>query len=168
MEIKKTTYLAMFLSLSVVLNILESFVPFFNGVIPGLRLGLANSITLLVLVIYGFKEAFKLSIFRVFLVGILRTGLFSLPFFFSLGGVIFSVLAMHVARQFKFSIVGVSVVGSFFHCLGQIVMAFFMLKTQVIFYYLPWLMLFSIPTGVVIGLISKELVNYFQKRLKEF
>ena len=64
MEIKKFTRLSMLLALAIVLNIIESFIPFFNGIIPGLRLGLANTITLLVLFIYGFKDAFTLSILR--------------------------------------------------------------------------------------------------------
>ena len=165
MEIKKFTRLSMLLSLSIVLKIIESFIPFFNGIIPGLRLGLTNTITLLVLFIYGFKDAFTLSILRVFLVGILRTGLFSFPFFFSLGGVVLSITMMNLVKKTGLSIIGVSIIGSITHSIGQIIMAYFLLNTNSIFYYLPWLLLFSIPTGIVIGLISKELVNYFQKRL---
>lgn len=166
MEIKKFTRLSMLLALAIVLNIIESFIPFFNGIIPGLRLGLANTITLLVLFIYGFKDAFTLSILRVFLVGILRTGLFSLPFFFSFGGVVLSGVMMQLVKKTGLSIIGISIIGSISHCVGQVIMAYFLLNTASILYYLPWLLLFSIPTGIVIGLISKELVNYFQKRLK--
>ena len=49
MEIKKITRLSMLLGISVVLNIVETFIPVFNGTIPGLKLGLANVITLIVL-----------------------------------------------------------------------------------------------------------------------
>lgn len=166
MEIKKFTRLSMLLALAIVLNIIESFIPFFNGIIPGLRLGLANTITLLVLFIYGFKDAFTLSILRVFLVGILRTGLFSFPFFFSFGGVVLSLFMMQLVKKTGLSIIGISMIGSISHCVGQIIMAYFLLNTSSILYYLPWLLLFSLPTGIIIGFISKELVNYFQKRLK--
>jgi len=73
---------------------------------------------------------------------------------------------MNLVKKTGLSIIGISIIGSISHCIGQIIMAYFLLNTNSIFYYLPWLLLFSIPTGIVIGLISKELVNYFQKRLK--
>ena len=57
MEIKKISRLAMLLAISVVLNIIESFFPIFNGIIPGFKLGLTNIVVLLVLYIYSFKEA---------------------------------------------------------------------------------------------------------------
>ncbi|NLL44573.1 MAG: Gx transporter family protein [Mollicutes bacterium] len=167
MELKKFTRLTMLLSLSVVLNIFESFIPLFNGFIPGLKLGLANSIVLMVLYLFSFKDAIYISILRVFMVGILRIGLFSVTFCFSLGGAILSVISMALAKKYtKLSIIGVSIVGSIMHSIGQILVAIIILKTYNIIYYLPWLLIFSIPTGIFIGVISKELVKYFEKRLK--
>jgi heptaprenyl diphosphate synthase len=166
MELKKFTRLSMLLALSVVLNIIESVIPFFNGFIPGLKLGLANTIILLVIYLYSFKDALYISILRVFIVGILRTGLFSVSFAFSFGGAILSVIFMSLTKKYtKLSIIGVSIIGSISHCIGQIIMAVFMLNTVNIIYYLPWLLIFSIPTGIVIGIISKELVKYFENRL---
>ena len=162
MEIKKVTRLSMFLGLSVVLNIIESFVPIFNGNIPGLKLGLANVIVLIVLYIYSFKDAMYISILRVFLVGILRTGLFSVTFFFSLGGAIFSVLIMGIVKKTKLSIVGVSILGSISHSIGQILIAVVLIKNIYIVYYIPWLLLFSVPTGILTGMISKYSVNHLQ------
>lgn len=167
MELKKFTRLTMLLSLSVVLNIFESIIPLFNGIIPGLKLGLANSIILLIIYLFSFKDALYVSILRVFLVGILRTGLFSVTFAFSLGGALLSVVMMSLAKsKTKLSIIGVSIIGSITHSIGQIMVAMLVLKTHNIIYYLPWLLVFSIPTGIFIGMISKELVKYFEKRLK--
>lgn len=166
MELKKITRLAMLLALAIVLNLIESVIPFFNGMIPGLKLGLANTITLVVIYIYSFKDAFYLSLFRVILVGILRTGLFSITFFFSLGGSLLSTIIMYLAKKTKLSIVGVSILGSISHCIGQVVIAVFILNNGVMFYYLPWLLIFSIPTGIVTGLIGKELLKYFENRLQ--
>lgn len=166
MEIKKITRLAMLLALAIVLNLIESVIPLFNGMIPGLKLGLANTITLVVLYVYSFKDALYLSLFRVLLVGILRTGLFSITFFFSLGGSLLSILMMYIVKKTKLSIVGVSIVGSISHSIGQIIVAIIILNNDAMFYYLPWLLLFSIPTGIITGLISKELIKYFQNRLK--
>lgn len=167
METRKFTTLSMLLSLAVVLNIIESVIPLFNGYIPGLKLGLANTVILFVLYVYSFKDALYVSILRVVLVGILRTGLFSIAFFFSLGGAILSVTMMFIFKKItKLSIIGISIIGSIFHSLGQIIVAMFILETANMIYYLPWLLLFSIPTGIIVGLISKELVNHLQNDLK--
>ena len=167
MELKKTVNLALFLSIAVVLNIIESFIPIFSNFIPGIKLGLSNIIIILVLYFYTLKDAITVSILRVFLVGIIRTGLFSVSFFFSLGGAIFSVLSMFFAKRFtKLSIVGISVVGAFFHSIGQVLVAIMILKNMNMIYYLPWILLFSIPTGILIGTISKVLLGHLQKILK--
>lgn len=166
MEIRKFTRLSMLLALSVVLNIIENFIPVFNGSIPGLKLGLANVIVLIVLYSYSFKDGLYISILRVFLVGILRSGLFSVIFFFSLGGSILSVIVMGILKKTKLSIIGVSVLGSISHCIGQILIAVLLIKNVYIVYYVPWLLLFSIPTGILTGYISKYSIDYLQNRLQ--
>jgi len=93
---KKEIRIAMLLAFSIVLNILESFIPVFN--IPGIRIGLANIPILVTLYIYEFKDALYVSILRVFVVGILRTGLFSTTFYFSLFGSIFSIISMYLIK----------------------------------------------------------------------
>lgn len=166
MELQKHVRLSMLLAFAVVLNIIENSIPIFGGHIPGLKLGLANSIILFVLYIYSFKDAMYVSLLRVFLVGILRTGVFSQTFFFSLVGALLSGLAMFITKKFtKLSIIGVSIVGSIFHSIGQVLVAIVLLNANMI-YYLPLLLIFSIPTGILIGIISKELVNYFEKELQ--
>lgn len=164
MELKKITHLSMLLALSVVLNIIESMIPILGNIIPGSKLGLANIVVLFVIYVYGFKDAFFLSITRVLLVGILRTGLFNIIFFFSVGGAIFSVVMMTLAHRFtKLSVVGVSVVGAISHSIGQIIIAVIGFNTINIAYYLPYLLLLSLPTGIVIGLIAKQVLNYYKK-----
>lgn len=162
MELKKITRLSMLLALSIVLSLVESVIPLFSGIIPGLKLGLANTVVLTVLYLYSFKDAIYLSLLRVILIGILRTGLFSVPFFFSLGGALLSIIVMSIFKKTKLSIVGVSVLGSIFHSIGQIIVAFLILNNNTMFYYLPFLLIFSIPTGVITGLISKELIKYLK------
>ncbi len=164
MELKKITRLSMLLALSIVLSIIESLVPLFSGVVPGLKLGLANTIILVVVYLYSYREAFPLSIMRVLLVSILMTGLFSITFWFSLGGALLSVIMMSLAHNFrKLSIIGVSIIGSVSHSIGQIIVAMLILQSKNIIYYLPWLLLFSIPTGIIVGLISKQMLDYLEK-----
>lgn len=156
---KKYMRLVMLLSLSIVLSILESFVPLFNGYIPGLKLGLANIIVLIVLYKYDIRDVFFVSVLRVIVVGIMRTGLFSINFFFSLSGAIFSALAMILFKKTRLSMIGVSIIGSVFHSLGQILIAIFIFKNGNMIYYLPWLLMFSIPTGLFVGIVSKKMLN---------
>jgi len=163
-ELKKYARLSLLLALSVVLNLIETTIPLFNGFIPGLKLGLANTVILFVLYMYSFKDALYVSIVRVFLVGILRTGLFSVSFFFSLGGAFLSIIAMNITKKItKLSIIGISIIGSIFHSLGQIIIAIIFVKNINMIYYLPWLLIFAVPTGIITGLISKELIKYFDK-----
>lgn len=161
---KKFTRLTMLLALSVVLNIIESFIPLFNGNIPGLKLGFANIIILIVLYMFSFKDALYVSLLRIILVGILRTGLFSMTFFFSLGGAFLSLCSMLIAKKTKLSIIGVSIVGSIFHSIGQILVAILIIKNMYIIYYVPWLLLFSIPTGILVGFTSKTILNNLENR----
>jgi len=164
MNIKKISRLAMLLALSAVLSIIESFIPL-NGSIPGLKLGLANTVIVFVIYIYGFKDAFFLSLLRVFLIGLLRTGLFNISFFFSIGGAVLSVAMMSLAKKYTpLSVIGVSVLGAIFHNIGQVLIGIFLLNTLSILFYLPYLLVFATITGVVVGsVIDKTLKYYFTK-----
>lgn len=165
MELKKYTRLSLLIAFSIVLSLIESVIPIFNGYIPGLKLGLANIIILFILYNYSFKDSLYVSIIRVFIVGILRTGLFSINFFFSLSGAVLSIIMMHIFKKTtKLSIIGISIIGSIFHSLGQILIAILFIKNINMIYYLPWLLLFSIPTGIITGMISKEIIKIFNEQ----
>ena len=165
MEIKKITRISILLSLSVVLSIIESLIPVVNGTIPGLKIGLANIAIMIALYAYGIKEAIFISIARIFIVGLLRTGLFNITFLFSMGGAVLSLIAMIIMKKSNiFSIIGVSIIGSTFHTIGQIIVAMIFIRNTSILYYLPILLLFAIPTGLLIGYISKQLMPNFQEK----
>ena len=158
MDIKKSINFSMLLALSVVLSIFESFIPIINGTIPGLKLGLANIVIVFILYRYSFKDAIYLSILRVVLVGLIRTG-FGINFIFSLVGAILSILAMFIFKKLKFSIITVSIMGSIFHIIGQILTTIVLLNTFNLIYYLPYLIIFSVITGFIIGTICKEILE---------
>ncbi|MDD4644246.1 MAG: Gx transporter family protein [Bacilli bacterium] len=163
MKIRKITTIAMFISLSVVLSVIEGMIPLIGSIIPGIKLGLANIVILVSLYILDFKDACYISIGRVFIVGLIRTGLFSVGFFLSLGGAISSIIFMYLFKKFSpLSVVGVSVIGSVFHCLGQIGMAIILLKTTSIIFYLPIILILSIPTGLVIGYVAKNVLRFYE------
>ena len=162
---RKYMRLVMLLSFSIVLSILESFIPLFNGYIPGLKLGLANIIVLIVLYKYDIRDVFFVSILRVIVVGLMRTGLFSINFFFSLAGALFSAISMIIFKKTRLSMIGVSIIGSICHSLGQILIAILVLKNSNMIYYLPWLLLFSIPTGLFVGYVSKKMLSELEDKV---
>lgn len=159
MQIKKMTQLSMYASLAVVLSIFESFIPFLDGyTIPGLKLGLANIVILYVLYTYSFKDAICITLLKVFLVALCRTGLFSYSFYFSFIGSLLSVMSMALLKKINiFSIVGVSIIGAFMHSLGQILVAIFLLDINLL-QYIAFACFLCIPTGLLTGTMSRQLL----------
>ena len=164
MEMKKFTRLSLLLALCIVLNIIESVIPLFNGYIPGLKLGLANIVILFILYCYSFKDALYVSLLRVVIVGITRTGLFSVAFFFSLGGAFLSIIMMSLFKKLtNLSVIGVTIIGSISHSIGQIIMAIILIKSNLMVMYLPWLLMCSITTGIITGKIALKMLENFKE-----
>mgnify|MGYP002152388033 CR=1 FL=1 len=161
MDLRKTVRLAMLLSLSIVLNLIESTIPVAGMIMPGAKLGIANAVVIIVIYLYGFKEALFLSVTRVLLTGMIKTGLFNIIFFFSFSGALLSVLFMFLCKKFTgLSIVGISIVGAIAHSAGQILVAIIFLQTVNIIFYLPYLLVLSVPTGIVVGMTAKEVLKF--------
>ncbi len=158
-RLKKALQMSMLLSLSIVLQIAESFIviPFF---LPGIKLGLANIVTIVILYIYGIREAFKVGVMRVVISGILRSGL-GINFLFSLNGMMLSVLVSGFLKKTgKFSVIGVSIAGANFHIIAQIVTASFIYRTRLLFIsYLPYMLLVTLITGSITGYLAGEVLK---------
>ncbi len=139
--------------MAIVLNMVETLIPIF---IPGVKLGLANIIILIML--YEFKptEALIVNLLRIIIVGLIRSTLLSPTFLMSLTGGIFSYLLMLLfSREKIFSPIGVSVLGAVGHTVGQIVIANILLDTTAVVYYLPLIALLSVFTGVFSGILAR-------------
>ncbi len=164
MNTKRLVTLSVFLSMSIVLSIVESFIPSIS--IPGAKLGLANIMTLVILNLYGEKDAFLIVILRIFLVGLLRGTIGAPGFFLSLSGGLIAYIMMVIFLKLKiFSTVSVSVMGSLGHSLGQILMAIIILSTPELAYYFPLLFLIAIPTGIFTGLVAKKFNDISRKSI---
>lgn len=146
-----------FTALALLFSYIESLIPFHIG-IPGVKLGLANLIIVVVLYKTEYKQAYLLSVTRVILAGFLFGNLFSI--LYSLTGGLLSLSMMILAkRKDGYSVIGVSVIGGVFHNVGQILMAMLVTESWKLIYYLPVLLLFGVLTGIVIGVVSKEMLN---------
>ena len=145
--------------MGIVLGLFESMIPL-PVAIPGARLGLSNIVVLVSIVSIGYKEGFFVAIFKTILLGFVTGSISSL--FFSMGGAILSSFSMILAHKFLkkyLSLIGISEIGSFFHNLGQVLVASFIMKTTAILAYLPILVILGIFTGFFVGLTSIYVVD---------
>ncbi len=162
MKKTKVAYLGMFTALAMILSYVESLLPAFYG-IPGVKLGLANSMSLVILYLIGTGGAFCVSIVRVVLTGFLFGNLFSIAY--SLAGALLSMTVMSLMKKTGiFSVIGISMMGGMFHNIGQLIVAIVLVENLNLVYYLPVLLLSGLVTGFVIGLLSREII----KRLPKF
>jgi len=126
---------------------------------------LANIITLIILYIYGPKDAFIVLIIRILLVAIIYSAM-PAPLM-SLAGGIFAYVTMVLMKKIKqLSVVSVSVAGSLMHMVGQILMAILVLATKELLLYLPYMIILSVPTGIFTGIVAKKLTLTFEKTLQ--
>ena len=154
---KEVAYFGVFLALSLILSYLETLIPINFG-IPGVKLGLANLVIVIVLYKRNAREAFLLSITRVVLAGFLFANMFSI--IYGLAGGVLSLLAMTLLKSRKsFSVIGVSIAGGVFHNVGQIVIAMLVVETFQVAYYLPVLLIAGTVTGLLIGAVAGELLK---------
>ncbi|MDE6663219.1 MAG: Gx transporter family protein [Lachnospiraceae bacterium] len=160
---KKTVTLGFLLALSMILSYIESVLPLSIG-IPGIKLGLPNLIVVILLYLYGEKEALAVNILRIVLSGFMFGNLFAI--LYALAGALFSFTVMFIMKKTNvFSIVGVSIGGGVFHNIGQLIVAMFVVETYAPIFYLPVLLAAGVATGFIIGLISMRLMPYIQNKL---
>ena len=159
MKVQKMALLGVLTAAAIVIAILESFIPSVG--IPGVKMGLANIVILIILYELGIWEAATVNLLRVLVVSLVRGTFLSMGFLMSLTGCIFSlgIMILFYLLIKKFSIIGVSVIGSLFHVTGQIIIAMFFLGTAYIFLYLPVIALSAIITGVFVGIVAKLIIN---------
>lgn len=159
MNTRKITLMGVLTAGAIIIAILESFIPSVG--IPGVKLGLANIVILITLYELGVVEALVVDFSRVFLVGILRGSIFSMGFLMSFTGAVFSLgimILLYLVVK-KFSVIGVSVIGSVFHITGQILIAMLFLGTVYVVYYVPFIMISAIITGVFVGIVSRLVIK---------
>jgi heptaprenyl diphosphate synthase len=144
---------------AIVIAILESFIPSIG--IPGVKMGLANIVILIILYELGIWEAGVVNLLRVLVVSLVRGTFLSMGFLMSLTGAAlsFGVMVLFYLLIKKFSIIGVSVIGSVFHVTGQIIVAMIFLGSAYIFLYLPIIAISAIITGVFVGITAKLIIN---------
>ncbi len=159
---KRITYLSLLIAIAIILGYLETFIPINFG-IPGAKLGLANLIGLIALYRFGFRDALIITLLRVFIIASVFTNYYM--FLYSLSGALLSLVIMVLLKKTKlFSTLIISISGAIFHNLGQILVALIFYGFNII-YYLPYLIILSLITGSVIGILGQIILAKLPKQL---
>lgn len=139
-------------ALALVLSAAENMVPPIPVLPPGAKLGLSNLVTMFAVNVLGLAPALFITLLKGLFAGLTRGVLASAM---SLAGGLVSTLAMWLLcrpRRQLAGAVGLGVVGAVAHNFGQFWVAFF-LTTPAVVYYIPWLLLFGVLSGVLTGLV---------------
>lgn len=146
---KDVANLALLISLALVFSYVEAIIPFNPG-IPGVKLGVANIVTVITLYMFGNRDAFIVSVIRVLIAGLLFNGAFGACY--AMAGAAVSLTGMILLRKTGlFSPVGVSMAGGVLHNLGQLLVAAALIEDMKIFFYFPVLMFSGIIAGIAVG-----------------
>ena len=161
---KELAVCGMLTALAIILSIVERMFPLDAIIpIPGVKLGLAN-VTLFALTRLGLRDSLAVVVVRVTLASLLMGSVTA--FLFSLFGGLLALFAMwallHVEGKFC-SLLGVSVAGAAAHNIGQIAAAVLWMKTTAVLAYLPYLLLMSVPLGLVTGLVCAVVLTHMKK-----
>ena len=148
---KRMVLSAVLVSLALALSYTERFIPLQMLVpLPGVKLGLANIVTLIALYLLGAKSAFAILILRCVLGAAFGGGITGL--LFSLTGGVLSMSVMALCKNAPIlSVYGISILGAAVHNIGQILAAMVLMNSVYIGMYLPYLLVVALFTGFATG-----------------
>lgn len=160
---QKMTFISILVAQALVLYIVERMIPV-PFITPGAKLGLSNIITVICLYTLGLKDTFIVLFLRIILSTQLGGSISAL--LYSIAGGLLSLLTMYIVKQWgkeNVSIIGISIVGSFFHNVGQIIVAALIVQNINMVLYLPLLTLAGMGTGFFVGVTSGYLLQVLKK-----
>lgn len=160
MNSRRITILAMLTSLSLIIFMLEAQLPPIAP-IPGIKLGLANIITLVTLFWYGRRDAFIVLMLRIALSTVFAGTMLSL-LYSAAGGILCFIVMSLALGALRDKLWVLSILGAIAHNIGQIAAAAAITATWQVVAYLPILIVSAILTGTFTGIAAQIIV----KRLK--
>ncbi|MDR3051601.1 MAG: Gx transporter family protein [Oscillospiraceae bacterium] len=158
---QRVALFAMMTALAFVLSWIERLFPPISGAVPGIKLGLANVVVLVMLYHRGLGQAFAVALLRVLVMGFVFTNLSTM--LYSLAGGLLSLGVMALAKRTGWlGPVGVSVLGGVFHNVGQILLAMLLLRSALLSVYLPALVAVGAGTGMAVGVAAGGALRYLK------
>ena len=160
---RRVALTGMMAALALIFSYVEVLFPF-NAGIPGVKLGLANLVPLIILYRMDARYAFAANLIRVILAGLLFSGLFAA--LYSLAGSLTSFLVMYLLKKTRlFSVIGVSTAGGVFHNLGQLIVAMLAVSGPQLFHYMPVLIISGMIAGIIVGIGAAILLDRIPEKL---
>jgi len=152
------------IALAMVMSFVESLIPLPIPV-PGVKLGLANLVTITGLYLVGIRGTICVTLLRVVLVGLTFGNPYSM--IYGLSGAFCSLFVMAAAKKYDwFSQTGISILGGVFHNIGQVTFASVLVQTAGIYTYLPVLLVSGCIAGTLIGILggilTERLTNFIK------
>lgn len=164
---RKLTLMGVLTAIALTIFLLEAQIPAVVP-IPGVKLGLANIVTVFAVFVLGAKEGAMILTARIFL-GAVFAGNFSTIFYSAAGGacaILVTVCLRRILTNRQIWVAGAF--GSVAHCLGQMAAAVVITATPELVVYLPVMLACGIVTGIFTGLCAQFLMNRGEKLWKTF
>lgn len=159
MRAKRITLIAMLTAFALTIFVIEAQIPPLVP-IPGIKLGLANIITLFALMTIGRRDALIILILRVILGSAVTGNIMSCMYSLAGGLVCFAAKAL-TRNMFKKNMIWcISILGAIGHNIGQILVAVVVTNTIQVAWYLPVLMISAVITGLFTGLITQYTLKH--------
>ena len=162
---KRIAVCGLLTALALVLSLVERMFPLSAAVpVPGIKLGLANVVTLFAMTRLGKRDAFAVLLVRVVLASVFMGSVTS--FLFALFGGVLALAVMALLLPFEgrwLSIPGISAAGAAAHNIGQIGAAMLVLRSVYVAAYLPLLLVSALVMGLVTGLTCRATLEHLEK-----
>lgn len=164
MNVKRLTFCALLTAIALTIFMVEAQIPL-PVPIPGMKLGLANIVTVYAMFALGPRDTLLILLCRIFLGGLFAGG-GTIPY--SLAGGMLCYLSMLVLRLFltEKQLWVCGAIGAIFHNVGQVGMSMILMRTPQLILYLPILLVPGIVAGVFTGLAAQFLLGRIGDRLK--
>ena len=166
MNVKKLTTMAMLTAISMIVFLSEAQIPL-PFVIPGVKLGVANVITLFALWMYGWKEAGAILVVRIILGNLIVGNVMAILFSMAGGVLCWAVMSLLKPFMDRKQIWIMSILGAIAHNAGQLAVAVWVSGTPAIGWYGPVLLLAAILTGFFTGHCAQAVLNHMDKLRKQ-
>ena len=165
MKTRKMTQMALLSAIALTIFMVEAQIPALVP-IPGVKLGLANIVTVFAVFAMGPKEASAILFVRIFL-GAVFAGNFSTIFYSAAGGalaILVTILLRKILTEKQLWVAGI--MGAIAHSIGQMAMAVAITQTVGLVSYLPMMIVCSIITGLFTGLCAQFMLDRGEKLWK--
>ena len=162
MNVKKLTYMAMLTAISMIVFLIEAQIPR-PFAIPGVKLGIANVITLYAIWTLGWKEAGAILIIRIFLGNVIAGNVMAMAYSLAGGLLCWVIMSLLKPIMKRSQIWIMSILGAIGHNAGQLAVAIAISGTAAMAWYAPVLLVAGVITGAFTGYLTQILLSHMDK-----